>query len=73
MKRFIRVYGSGSGSVRHPGKDSEGPKAHLSLQPPHQVKVEKAAFRFSQSATFYDKKFYGKFKQSLPKICTLGQ
>ena len=37
--------------------DSEGPKGHLSLLPPHQVKVKKAASRFSQSDTFYDKKF----------------
>ena len=28
--------------------DSEGPKGHLSLLPPHQVKVKKAASRFSQ-------------------------
>ena len=42
--------------------DSEGPKGHLSLLPPHQVKVKKAASRFSQSATFYDKKFYAKLK-----------
>ena len=46
-------------------------EGHLSLLPPHQVKVKKAAFRFSQSATFYDKKFYAKLKQSVPKICTL--
>ena len=51
--------------------DSEGPKGHLSLLPPHQVKVKKAASRFSQSATFYDKKFYAKLKQSVAKICTL--
>ena len=51
--------------------DSEGPKGHLSLLSPHQVKVKKAAFRFSQSATFYDKKFCLKLKLSVPKICTL--
>ena len=51
--------------------DSEGPKGHLSLLPPHQVKVKKAASRFSQSATFYDKKFYAKLKQRVAKICTL--
>ena len=28
-------------------------------------------FRFSQAATFYDKKFYAKLKQNVPKICTL--
>ena len=51
--------------------DSEGPKGHLSLLPPHQVKVKKKeASRFSQSATFYDKKFYAKLKQSVAKICT---
>ena len=26
MKRFIRVYGSGSGSVRHPGQKAIAPK-----------------------------------------------
>ena len=51
--------------------DSEGPKGHLSLLPPHQVKVKKTASRFSQSAPFYDKKFYAKLKQSVAKICTL--
>ena len=51
--------------------DSEGPKGHLSLLPPHQVKVKKAASRFSQSAIFYDKKYYAKLKQSVAKICTL--
>ena len=51
--------------------DSEEPKGHLSLLPPHQVKVKKAASRFSQSATFYDKKFYAKLKQRVAKICTL--
>ena len=51
--------------------DSEGPKGHLNLLPPHQVKVKKAAFRFSQSATFYDKKFYTKLEQSFAKICIL--
>ena len=51
--------------------DSEGPKAHLSLLPPHQVKVKKTAFRFSQSATFYDKKVYAKLKLSVAKIYTL--
>ena len=45
-------------------------EGHLSLLPPHQVKVKKAASRFSQSATFYDKKFYAKLKQSVAKICT---
>ena len=36
-------------------------KGHLSLLPPHQVQVKKkTASRFSQSATFYDKKFYAK-------------
>ena len=50
---------------------SEGPKGHLSVLPPHQVKVKKPAFRFSQSATFYDKKFYVKLKLSVPKMCTL--
>ena len=29
------------------------------------------ASSFSQSATFYDKKFYAKLKQSVGKICTL--
>ena len=47
------------------------PKGNLSLLPPHQVKVKKAASRFSQSATFYDKKFCAKLKQSVAKICTL--
>ena len=41
------------------------------LLPPHQVKVKKAPSRFSQSATFYDKKFYAKLKQRVAKICTL--
>ena len=50
---------------------SEGPKGHLSLLPPHQVKVKKAASSFSQSATFYDKKFYAKLKQSVARICAL--
>ena len=51
--------------------DSEGPKGHLSLLPSHQVKVKKkAASRFSQSVTFYDKKLYAKLKQSVAKICT---
>ena len=51
--------------------DSDGPNGHLSLLLPHPVKVKNAAFRFSQSATFYDKKFHAKLKQSVAKICTL--
>ena len=49
-----------------------GPKGHPSLLPPHQVKVKKAASRFSQSVTFYDKKFHANLKQSVAKICILG-
>ena len=37
--------------------DSEIPKGHLSLLPPHQVKVKNAALRFSQSATSMIKNF----------------
>ena len=46
---------------------SKASKHAIPSKPTH----KEAAFRFSQSATFYDKKFYAKLKQSVPKICTL--
>ena len=45
--------------------------ASLRVQSKRTFEVKKAAYRFSQSATFYDKKFYAKLKQSVAMICTL--